>query len=49
MVSGAILRKAEFENNYGKVYGQVIEKMTQFEFTDNGNENVLEVFGIIGG
>lgn len=49
MVSGAIFRKAEFENNYGKVYGHVIAKMTQFEFTNNGNENVLEVFGVIGG
>ena len=49
MVSGAIFRKAEFENNYGKVYSHVITKMTQFEFTNNGNENVLEVFGVIGG
>lgn len=47
--SGAILRKAEFENSFDKVYSRVIEKMTQFEFVPSGNENVLEIFGMVGG
>ena len=48
-VSGAILRKAELDGNFDKVYTQVIQKITQFEFINNGDENVLEIFGVSGG
>lgn len=48
-VSGAILRKAELENNFDKVYSRVIEKMVEFEFIDVEEENVLEMLGIVGG
>lgn len=47
--SGAILRKAEFENNFDKVYSRVIEKMTQFEYLNPEDETLLEVFGAVGG
>jgi len=47
--TGAILRKAEFENSFDKVYSRVIEKMTQLEFISSENDNVLEIFGVVGG
>ena len=47
--SGAILRKAEFENNFDKVYSRVIEKMVQFEFVQPEDETILEIFGEVGG
>ena len=46
--SGAILRKAELENNFDKVYSRVFEKMVEFQFFGN-SENVLEIFGESGG
>ena len=46
--SGVILRKAELENNFEKVYSRVFEKMIEFEFF-GGGENVLEIFGESGG
>jgi hypothetical protein len=47
--SGAIFRKAEFENSFEKVYSRVIEKMIQFQFVEHDDRSVLEVFGIVGG
>lgn len=47
--SGAIFRKAEFENSFDKVYSRVIEKMIQFQFVENDDNSVLEVFGVVGG
>lgn len=47
--SGAIFRKAEFENSLDKVYSRVIEKMIQFQFVENEDRSVLEVFGVVGG
>ena len=47
--SGAIFRKAEFENSFDKVYSRVIEKMIQFQFVEQEDRSVLEVFGIVGG
>lgn len=47
--SGAIFRKAEFENNFDKVYSRVIEKMVQFEFIGAEEENILEILGAVGG
>lgn len=46
--SGVILRKAELENNFEKVYSRVFEKMVEFQFLGN-SENVLEIFGESGG
>ena len=46
--SGVILRKAELENNFEKVYSRVFEKMLEFQFFGN-SENVLEIFGESGG
>lgn len=47
--SGAIFRKAEFEDSFDKVYSRVIEKMVQFQFVGQGERSVLEVFGVVGG
>jgi len=46
-LSGAILRKAEFENNFEGVYTKVFEKMVELQFF--GVEDVLEIFGDMGG
>jgi hypothetical protein len=47
--SGAILRKAEFEDNFDKVYSRVVEKMVEFEFIELDDGNVLELLGMVGG
>ena len=47
--SGAIFRKAEFEDSLDKVYSRVIEKMVQFQFLEYEDRSVLEVFGVVGG
>ena len=44
-LSGVILRKAEFENNYSKVYAFVLERMAQL----HSGEDLLWVFGEVGG
>jgi hypothetical protein len=46
-LNGAILRKAEFENNFDGVYTKVFEKMVELEVL--GAEDVLEIFGDMGG
>ena len=46
-LSGIILRKAEFENNFEGVYTRVFEKMVELEVF--GTEDVLEIFGSMGG
>ena len=45
-LNGAILRKAELENNFEKVYLKVFEKMVEIE--EAGSE-LLEIFGDQGG
>lgn len=44
-LSGAILRKAEFENDFDKVYSLVFEKIAQLHH----GEDFLAVLGEIGG
>ena len=44
-LSGAILRKAEFENDYDKVYSLVFEKIAQLHH----GEDFLVILGEIGG
>jgi len=46
-LNGVILRKAEFENNFDRVYTKVFEKMVELEVL--GAEDVLEIFGGMGG
>jgi len=46
-LNGVILKKAELENNFEKVYLKVFEKMVQIdEIEENG---VLKIFGDLGG
>lgn len=45
-LNGVILRKAEMENDFGKVYKKVFEKMVEME--EFGSE-ILEIFGDQGG
>lgn len=44
-LNGAILRKAEFENNFDKVYSLVFEKISQLR----SGEDFLTILGEIGG
>ncbi len=44
-LSGAILRKAEFENDFDKVYSLVFEKIAHL----HGGEDFLTVLGETGG
>ena len=46
-LGGVILRKAELEADFDKVYTKVFEKMAEFEFM--GSEDFLEIFGEVGG
>lgn len=46
-LGGAILRKAELENNFEKVYTKVFEKIFEISFVEV--EDVLEIFGSTGG
>lgn len=46
-LSGVILRKAEIENNFEKVYSKVFEKMVEIEAV--GSAEFLEIFGDMGG
>jgi len=46
-LGGVILRKAELEEDFDKVYTKVFEKMTEAEFM--GSEDYLEIFGEVGG
>jgi hypothetical protein len=46
-LGGVILRKAEMENDFEKVYLKVFEKMVEVELT--GGENLLEILGEVGG
>lgn len=46
-LGGVILRKAEMENDFEKVYLKVFEKMVEVEVT--GGENLLEILGETGG
>ena len=46
-LSGAILRKAEIEEDFLKVYTNVFEKLAVFPFFEE--VEVLEVFGMMGG
>jgi hypothetical protein len=46
-LGGVILRKAELEDDFEKVYLKVFEKMVEVELT--GGENLLEILGEVGG
>ncbi len=51
--SGIILKKAEMENNFNKVYSHAVKKMIEFQFFNVEDEfiadNLLEIFGESGG
>ena len=46
-LSGAILRKAEMENDFEKVYTRVFEHLVRMEIL--GFRDVVEVLGDLGG
>lgn len=46
-VSGSILRQAEWEKNFRKIYTRVFEKIMELELTEN--PEVLQVLGNLGG
>lgn len=46
-MSGAILRKAELEKNYEKVYTKVFEHMVKMEVL--GFRDMVEIFGNLSG
>lgn len=46
-LSGAILRKAEMENDFEKVYTRVFEHMIKMEVL--GFRDVVEILGDLGG
>jgi len=46
-MNGAIFRKAEMENNFEKVYTEVLEQMVRMEVI--GFRDVVEVLGETGG
>lgn len=46
-LGGVILKKAELENDFEKVYLKVFERMVEVELT--GGENLLEILGEVGG
>lgn len=52
-LSGIVLKKAELENNFQKVYSVAIRKLVEFQFLGDGeqllnNEIFLEIFGETG-
>ena len=46
-LNGIILRKAELENDFEKVYLKIFERIVQME--NFGSEDPLEIFGNLGG
>ena len=46
-LGGVILRKAELEADFEKVYTKVFQKMVEVEFF--GSDDFLEIFGEVGG
>ena len=46
-LGGVILRKAELDADFEKVYTKVFEKMVEVEFL--GSEDFLEIFGEVSG
>lgn len=44
-LNGIILKKAELENNFDKVYSRVLEKIVEVEF----DEDFLSILGEVGG
>lgn len=46
-MSGAILRKAELEKNYEKVYTKIFEHIVRMEVL--GFRDMVEIFGDLGG
>lgn len=46
-LSGIILRKAELDGDFDKVYSKVFEKMVEVQFF--GQEDILEILGNVGG
>jgi thymidine phosphorylase len=47
-LSGVLLKKAELDNNFDRVYTRFVEKMIEFELVGK-SENILEIFGESGG
>jgi len=46
-IGGILMKKAEIDNDYHKIYFKVFEKITTEEFL--GHEGILEVLGSMGG
>lgn len=46
-VSGSILRQAEWERDFTKIYTRVFQKIVELQYT--GNPEVLQVLGNLGG
>ena len=46
-LSGVIFKKAQMENNFEKVYNQVLTKTITTEF--ESDMDMLEIFGNVGG
>ncbi len=51
--SGIILKKAELDKNFNKVYTQAVEKITELQFIDldesDSDESFIEILGKFGG
>jgi hypothetical protein len=46
-MSGSILRQAEWEKDFTKIYTRVFQKIVELEYTEN--PEVLHVLGNLGG
>ncbi len=46
-LSGIVLRKAEFDGNFSRVYSKVFERMVELEVV--GDEDVTNILGKKGG
>ena len=46
-VSGSILKQAEWEKSFSKIYTRVFEKIIELEYSEN--PEVLHVLGNLGG
>lgn len=46
-MSGVILRKAEMENDFERVYTRVLEQIVKMQFMGVGN--MVEILGEVGG
>ncbi|MEM5805831.1 MAG: hypothetical protein QXM85_01385 [Candidatus Aenigmatarchaeota archaeon] len=46
-VSGSILRQAEWERDFTKIYTRVFEKILELQLTEN--PEILQILGNLGG